>query len=230
MNRPLFWLLVAGVLLLISNAEAQPVGSELLEGKDSTTAVILAHGIGAGPDAKVVGPLRRAINKELGFITLSLQMPVLATKDFKAYAPVFPDAHRDIQAAIDFLVREKAVKRIYLMGYSMGSRMTSSFLAEQPATPQGVVGFIGAGLLEGGGVPLDANLNVRRIRLPVLDLYADSTPLDLKSAENRKVLVSDSYRQVRIPGAEHNFGGYDEQLAQAVIDWLREQEQLAKRR
>ena len=228
MYRQIFWLLVVGVVLLISNAHAQPVGSALLEGKGSATAVILAHGIGAGPDAKVVGPLRRAINQELGFTTLSLQMPVLATKDFKAYAPVFLDAHKTIQAAIDFLVKEEAVKRIYLIGYSMGARMTSSFLAAESTVPQVVVGFIGIGLLEGGGEPLDANLNVRHLHLPILDVYADRSPLDLKSAENRKSLVSDSYKQVRIAGADHSFVGYDLQMAQAIIDWLKEQEELAK--
>lgn len=219
------WLFALGLLLLVSNANAQPAGSELLEGKATDTAVILAHGVGGGPDAKVVSPLRKAINGELGFYTLSLQMPVLSTKEFKAYAPTFPDAYRTIQAAIDFLTKEKGVKRIYVLGYSMGARMTSSFLANQPSPA--VVGFIGVGLLEGGGEPLDANQNVRRIRIPVLDVYADSTQLDMKSADNRQSLVSDNYKQVRIQGAEHSFSGYDSQVTKSVIDWLKEQEKKA---
>lgn len=220
-----FWLFVVGLFLLATNASAQPIGSELLEGKVTDTAVILAHGVGGGPDTKVVSPLRKAINSELGFYTLSLQMPVLPTKEFKAYAPTFPDAFRTIQSAIDFLTQEKGVKRIYLLGYSMGARMTSSFLANQ--TSPAVVGFIGVGLLEGGGEPLDANKNVRRIRIPVLDVYADSTPLDLRSADNRQSLVSENYKQLRIQGAEHSFSGYDLQLSNGVTDWLKEQEKKA---
>jgi pimeloyl-ACP methyl ester carboxylesterase len=208
--------------LLLSNAYAQPTGSELLEGKQTETAVILAHGRGEGPDGKVVGPLRKAINKELGFYTLSLQLPVLPTKDFKAYAPTFPDAYKTIQTAIDYLTKEKGVKRIHVMGYSMGARMTTSFLAKQPHPA--VVGFIGVGVLEGGGEPLDANQNIRRVHLPVIDLYADSTPLDLRSAEARRSLISDRYRQVRIDGATHPFEGYDARLAQEIIAWLKEQE------
>lgn len=215
---------VATVLfLLVVNAYAQPSGSELLEGKGSATAVILAHGRGEGPDGKIVGPLRKAINKELGFYTLSLQMPVLASKDFRVYGPVFPDAYKTIQAAIDYLTKEKGVKRIYLMGYSMGARMTSAFLAAQPHPA--VVGFIGVGVLKGGGEPLDANQNVRRIRLPVIDVFADSTPLDLKSAEDRQSLVSDRYKQIRIHGADHSFQGHDSRLAQEIVVWLKEQEQ-----
>jgi len=208
--------------LLVTNVYAQPPGSELLQGKETTTAVVLAHGIGGGPDAKVVGPLRKAINKELGFYTLSLQMPVLPGKDFRAHAPAFPDAYKTIQAGIDYLTKEKGVKRIYIVGYSMGARMTSAFLAEQPHPA--VVGFIGVGVLEGGGEPLDANQNLRRVRLPVIDIYADKTPLDLRSAENRQSLVSDSYRQIRIEGADHSFRGYDERVAQVIIAWLKEQE------
>lgn len=209
-------------LLLVSNVNAQPSGSELLQGKETTTAVVLAHGIGGGPDSKVVGPLRKAINNELGFYSLSLQMPVLPGKDFRAYAPAFPDAYQTIQSGIDYLTKEKGVKRIYLMGYSMGARMTTAFLAEQPHPA--VVGYIGVGVLEGGSEPLDANQNIRRVRLPVIDVYADSTPLDLRSAENRQSLVSDSYKQIRIKGANHSFQGYDSQLAQAIIAWLKEQE------
>lgn len=223
MHRTIRRLLAALPFLLVSNVQAQPSGSALLEGKETTTAVVLAHGIGGGPDSQVVGQLRKAVNSELGIHTLSLQMPVLPGQKFQAYAATFPDAYKAIQSAIDYLTKEKSVKRIYLIGYSMGARMTTSFLAEQPSPA--VAGYIGVGLLEGGGSPLDANQNIRRVRLPILDVHADKTPLDLKSAENRRSLVSDSYRQVRIEGAEHSFRGHESQMTQAVIAWLKEQEQ-----
>jgi dienelactone hydrolase len=157
-----------------------------------------------------------------GFHTLSLQMPVLSSTKYLDYARTFPDAFRAIQAAIDYLTSEKGVKRIYLMGYSMGARMTTAFIVERP-TPL-IVGYIGVGLLEGGGTPLDANQNLSSIRLPVVDIFADKTPLDLKSAENRRSMVSDTFKQVRISGADHSFRGYDDQLVQTVIEWLKERE------
>jgi len=198
-----------------------------LEGKNSTTAVILAHGRALSPDSQVVGPLRRSINKELGFHTLSLQMPVLSSTNYLDYARTFPDAFRVIQEAIDYLTSEKGVKRIYLMGYSMGARMTTAFLVERP-TPV-IVGYIGVGLLQGGGKPLDANQNLLSIRLPVIDIFADGTPFDLKSAENRRPLLSDTFKQVRIAGADHSFQGNDNRIAQAVIEWLKEREGVTQR-
>jgi pimeloyl-ACP methyl ester carboxylesterase len=179
------------------------------------------------PDSNVVGSLRQSINKESGFHTLSLQMPVLSgaksPDKFLEYGPTFPDAYKAIQEGIDFLKKEKGVERIYLMGYSMGGRMTTGFLAKYPDS--GIIGYIGVGLLGGGPEPLNTNLNLRNIRLPVIDIYADSGP-DAKSAEFRKSFVSDRYTQVIISGAKHDYRGYDDQVAKAVIAWLKQQESM----
>ncbi len=87
-----------------------------LDGKESKSAVILAHGQGADPSSEVVDPLRKSIHKELGFHTLSLQMPVIAGRRspelFQEYASTFADAEQRIQTAIDFLRREKGVERV----------------------------------------------------------------------------------------------------------------------
>lgn len=203
-------------------ASAQMPTGEFLEAKGATAAVILAHGRGQGPDSQVVGPLRRAINKEIGLHTLSLQMPVLATSDYLAYAGTYPDAYKTLQSAIDYLTNEKGVKRIYVMSYSMGARMTTAFLASHENTA--VVGYIGVGVLQGGGDVLDANINIQKLKVPVIDIYADSTPLDLSSAQNRESLVGDRYKQVQIRGANHSFRGYEGALSETVITWLKEHE------
>jgi len=215
--------LFAVLFIFISPAHAEMPNGEFIEVQGATAAVILAHGRGQGPNGKVVGPLRRAIAKDAGLHTLSLQLPVLATPDYSAYASTFPDAYKTLQSAIDFLAKEKAVKRIYVMGYSMGARMTTAFLATRQI-PE-VVGYIGVGVLEGGGELLDANLNIRKLTVPVIDLYADSSPSDLLSAEKRSAWVGNRYKQVAIRGANHNFHGYDSALSEAIVAWLKEREQ-----
>lgn len=196
-----------------------------LDGKGSKVGVILAHGQGLDPDSQVVGPLRRAINQTLGLHTLSLQMPVIpgekAPDKYLEYAATFPEAYKSIQAAIDFLRQEKGVERIYLMGYSLGGRMTTGFLAQNPNS--GVCGYIGVGLPGGGPEPLNTNQNLKKITAPVIDIYADSGP-DAKNGELRKPFVSERYKQVVIAGARHDYRGYDDQIATAVVDWLRHQE------
>jgi len=218
-------LLVLVLSTWLSVAAAQMPEGDYLDGAGSRVAVILAHGQGAGPDGHVVGPLRRAIHNELGFHTLSLSMPTLpgarSADLFEEYASTFPDAYRRIQAAIDFLRHEKGVERIYLMGHSMGGRMTTAFLANNPDAP--VKGFIGVGLLAGGKQPLNTNLNLRQVRIPVIDLYAGNDR-DAKAAEFRKPFVSDRFVQVPVAGATHDYRGYERVVADAVNNWLRKQE------
>ncbi len=217
--------LAVPLLWFAAFAAAQMPAGEYLDGKTSKVAVILAHGQGLGPDANVVGPLRRAIHETLGYHTLSLSMPTLSGNQspdmFEAYESTFPDAYARIQAGIDFLKKDKGVEKVFLMGHSMGGRMTSAFLASHPDAP--IAGFIGVGLLAGGKEPLNTNLNLRKIKIPVIDVYAENDR-DAKAAEFRKPLVSNRFLQVPVPGATHDYKGYEKVVADAVNRWLQQQQ------
>ena len=58
-------------------------------------------------------------------------MPVLATPDYLAYAATLPEAYRTLQTSIGYLSTEKGVKRIYILGYSLGALMNTAYLAAQ---------------------------------------------------------------------------------------------------
>ena len=208
---------------LATHVTAQMPQGEYLDGKDSKVGVVLAHGRGNSPDGNVVGPLRRGINKDLGFHTLSLRMPDPGadSPDSPELAAAFPEAYQRIQFAIDYLKTQKGVERIYLMGHSMGGRMTTGFLANNPTAP--VVGFIGVGLTAGGKEPVNTNLNLRKVKIPVVDVYGDNE-MDAKAASFRKQLVSETYVQFEIPGAKHDYRGYEKPVSDIVIEWLKRQE------
>jgi alpha/beta superfamily hydrolase len=197
-----------------------PARAAYLDGGDSKVGVILLHGRGKDPRWKVVDPLRRAVHRQLGFHTLSLQMPA-ADKPWRQYAGDFPRAYQEIEAGIAFLRDSKNVETIYLMGHSMGSRMGTAYLARHPDAP--IAGFIGVGVRNRGDAPLDSNQNLRRISLPVVDIYGDGGDgVDLQDARARADMVSDRYTQVLIPGADHTFDRGQRQMVKAVIDWLSE--------
>ena len=213
---------VVAVLVLLGSPltvwARKPGGSAYLDGGDSNIGVILCHGRAQNATWYVVNPLRKGIHKKLGYHTLSLQMPA-QDKSWLEYLADFPDAYREIQKGIDFLRREKGVKMIYLMGHSMGSRMATAFLAEHPDS--GIAGFIGVGVRNGGGYPLDSNENLRSVSIPVLDVYGDGGDgKDERHAETRSNMVSEKYRQVLIPGASHWFNRHEEKLVEAVVQWL----------
>ena len=112
------------------------------------------------PTWKVVNPLRKGVHANLGWHTLSLQMPA-ENKNWEKYADDFPQAFKTIEQGIAFLQKEKGITTIYLMGHSMGSRMASAFIAENPDAP--IQGLIVAGIRNNGGYPLDGMQNLKHI-------------------------------------------------------------------
>lgn len=211
-------------MLLASHAYADMPQGEYLDGGSSKSGLILAHGQGGSPNSHVVDPIRKDINKELGMHTLSLQMPVVPGKrsieTYLGYEATFPDAYKSIEAGIAFM-KDKGVKKIYLMGFSMGARMTTAFLADYPDS--GVAGYIGVGMLGGGQPPLNTNVNLRKVAIPVLDIYANSDN-DAKFAEFRKNFISNRYTQISIEGAKYDFRCCESAVSQHIVNWLRDQD------
>ena len=192
-----------------------------LDGKNSKVGIILCHGRGKHPTWLVVNPLRKEINRQLGYHTLSIQMPRLHGS-WREYDSLFPESEQRIKAAIKVLKNEKGVEKVYLMGHSMGSRMATSFLANNPDS--GVAGFIGVGIRNGGDVPLDSDENLRSVNIPILDVYGDGGDgKDAFDAEARSDMISKQYQQILIPGADHVFSGHEEKMTAAVFRWLKQQ-------
>lgn len=222
---------LVGFLLSCQTAQAKTDKPNMppnayLDGGTSTVGVILCHGRGQHPTWKVVDPLRREIHGQLGYHTLSLQMPV-GGSDWRSYKKFFPEAYKCIDAAVQFLRNEKGVKTIYLMGHSMGSRMATGYLSENPEA--NISGFIGVGIRIGGDAPLNSLVNLKRALqkspgLKVVDIYGDGGDgIDAKQAQKRSSLVSDRYQQILIPGADHQFDSGEKQMVDTVVNWLKAQ-------
>ena len=192
-----------------------------LDGGISDKAVILCHGRGQHPTWDVVDPLRKGIHEQLGYHTVSLQMPTTGG-NWRTYEEHFPDAYARIAATVKVL-QQKGIKRIYLMGHSMGSRMATAYLAN--TNNHGISGFIGIGVRNARiGGPMDSASNLEEIEIPVIDIYGDGGDgKDEKHAARREELVSDTYIQVLIPDADHRFDGNENDMVKAVVDWLKAQ-------
>ncbi len=194
----------------------KPTDSVYLEG-DANTALILAHGKGKHPTWLVVNPLRKGVNEQLGYHTLSLQMPT-GHAFWQDYAGDFPDAYAAIDNAIQFLRNEKGVKKIFLMGHSMGSRMVSAYVSQQ--SQHSLSGLIVAGCRNNGGEPLSCEASLIEIDIPVLDIWGGRSGKDTNAAYERQSLLSNHYLQIEIAEANHRFEDYEAELVSATIDWL----------
>jgi pimeloyl-ACP methyl ester carboxylesterase len=204
----------------VKSSDPNMPSNAYLDGKESMVGVVLCHGRGKYPTWLVVDPLRKGIHEQLGYHTLSIQMPT-TEGGWRDYDILFPNAYARIKAAIKFLKEERKVQKVYLMGHSMGARMATAFLKQNPDA--GVTGFIGVGIRNGGDEPLDSELNLRMVNIPVLDVYGDGGDgSDAEDAQVRSDMVSDRYQQVLISGADHRFSQHEKPMVDAVVSWLRQ--------
>lgn len=184
----------------------------------SDKGIILAHGKGMHPDFKVVKPLRLALNEDLDFSTLSLQMPV-DHEEYAAFEAEQPRVNAAIDQAIAYL-QAKGVKTIYLMGHSLGAGMTSSYLVSHPEAP--IAGYIAVGCRGNKSRLISCNDNMPKISIRTLDVWGRANAEDAGFAKTRAKLVGPRYRQYGIDGANHVLDGSEIFFVDEVETWLEE--------
>jgi alpha/beta superfamily hydrolase len=195
-----------------------PAGREFLglyaEAKPAKGAVLLVHGVGRHPDYGVIGTLRVALS-EMGFSTLSIQMPVQKSEgrldDY--YPTVFPEAVERIRAGARWLAA-KGYARPVLLSHSMGSWMSNVYY-EETADAQ-FSAWVCMGLTGGFG-------GMRNVTVPVLDAFGENDLAPVLRADWRRRLTLNSIegsKQVKVAGADHNFTGREKELAAAIRDFI----------
>ena len=190
----------------------------------SGRAVLVMHGRGFHPDwPEVAAPLRAEL-PEHGWETLSLQMPVLGkTATYYDYVPIFAAAFPRIRAGIEYL-RERGADTVVLAAHSCSAHMAMAFVRHHGDA--GFDGFIGIGMgATDVGQPMREPFPLAEMAVPVLDLFGDEDyPSVPGKAPGRLAAIRTAGHprsaQRMIPGADHFFRDMDEELVDAVVDWL----------
>jgi hypothetical protein len=234
---------IAGLCLLATPARAAlPSGALYIDGGQSSVGFVLVPGRGQPADGYVVGPLRKALRRDLGCHTVSLKLPT--TTQIEQVTPavalaemktIYPASLTMIRTAVDFLRDQHGVKRVYLLGHSMGATIVTTALTQDGSLR--IAGLVVISVGDYGEPPFNTTANLSHMQVPVLDIYGDATgvkhPLDASLAANdvklaaaRKPYESPRYRQVRISGAGHAFVGQTNEAAlnKAIATWIAEQE------
>ena len=181
-------------------------------------AVVIVHGIGVHPDHGVIGALRARLT-DLGWTTLSIQMPVQASdaRSDAYYPKLFPEAIDRIARAGAWLAGQ-AGKRPALVSHSLGSWMANEYFDETQKSPFAAWACLGLT----GGYSLSTWFSPR----PILDVYGEN---DLEPSVNaawrrRITLVTapEGSRQAMIAGADHFYAGKEGELARTIDAWLAE--------
>ena len=189
-------------------------------------AVILLHGIGVHPAwPDVIEPLRTAL-PEIGWHTLSLQMPILHSDSTdKDYPPLFPEVSERIQAGIDFL-KGHGINTVVLSGHSLGAVMAAYYLSTN--RDPSVKAFA---ILSGGpGVPKNKLMDSLELFKRIQGVYiADISGSEdrkrvLDSVQQRKVLgkelFGNHYQLLKVNGANHFYTDKENELLSVIDDWL----------
>ncbi len=190
----------------------------------SKTAFVIFHGRGFHPDwRQVVGPLRERFTEE-GITTLSLQMPVLAKgAKYYEYLEILPYAFPRIEAGIRYL-RSMGFEWIAFIAHSCSVHMTMAWIRERGDLD--INAYIGIGMgatdykqpmLE--PFPLDV------MTVPILDVYgSEDYPAVTEGAKDRKIAIESAgsigSRQIAILGSDHFFEGYEDDLANEILNWF----------
>ncbi|TNG02238.1 MAG: DUF3530 family protein [Gammaproteobacteria bacterium] len=192
-------------------------------------AVMLLHGIGVHPAwPDVIEPLRAEL-PELGWHTLSLQMPVLHNEaTIKDYPPLFPEVPGRIQAGIDFL-KANGIDMIVLSGHSLGATMATYYLST--SNDPAVKGF--AILSSGEGFPKNELTNslehFKNIKVHyVIDVYGSEDEKHvLKAIQKREALgkkqFGNNYQHIKVDGANHFYRDKENELIGIMDNWLNKQ-------
>lgn len=177
---------------------------------EAKAGVIVVHGMGVHPDWGLIGPLRQNL-PELGYATLSLQMPVLqADAKGEDYPATFDEAAARLAQAVAFM-EAKGYKKIALLSHSMGCRMTARYLEKTPDAP--IQAWVAIGASEA--------LDYSKLKFPVLDLYGENDlPQVLKAAAQRGKGLKGKSAQIVVPKADHFFEGRDKVLLENVREFL----------
>lgn len=193
------------------------------EATKAKAAVIVVHGRGIHPDWGLIGVLRTKL-AEQGYTTLSVQMPVLgADAAGDVYLPDFPEAGERLAAAVTFL-QVKGYQRIALVSHSMGARMSSDYLKNNPAAP--LFAWVSVSITN------DALGSLGVLKFPVLDLYGENDlPQVLKNNNARAQVIKKikGSKQIMAPKAEHFFSDQDGALVKYVKRFLDESLRCTKK-
>ncbi len=181
------------------------------EAKDATMGLVVIHGLGVHPDWNMIGTLRTQL-AELGYTTLSIQMPVLAKDaESKAYQPLFPEATQRIAVAVDFLLA-KGYKKVAIVSHSLGSAMSRTYVEKNQSK-----------LFAWASLGIGQDLAYSGIRIPVLDLYGEhDLPPVLKMAEKRaaSLKANPQSRQVRVARSDHFYNNHEAEMVKQVKNFL----------
>ena len=203
--------IVVGDAVWLATPAREKVLAILTTPAEAKGGVIILHGLGVHPDFGMIGGVRTYL-ADAGYVTLSVQMPVLAAGASRNdYAVALPAAADRIGTAIAFM-RRKGITKIAIVSHSMGATMADAYLARTDAAK--IDAWVPVGMLVDFATPP---------REPVQDIIAENELVEVAAAApaRAKRLPRDACSgALTIAGTDHYFEHRQKELAGAIAAFL----------
>jgi alpha/beta superfamily hydrolase len=201
-------IVVGDAVWLATPSRAKVLAILTLPARPAAGGVVVVHGLGVHPDWELIGGLRTGL-ADAGYVTLAVQMPVLAASASREdYSATMLEAAERIAAAVDYL-RTKSIAKVAIVSHSMGASMANAFLARNAIDAWAPIGMFG---------PFAAPP-----REPVLDIVAETeiAPVRETAPARAVTLPKDACsRQLTIAGADHYFERRQKELVATIAAFL----------
>jgi predicted alpha/beta-hydrolase family hydrolase len=175
----------------------------------------LAHGAGAGMQHEFMVTIAELL-AERDISTLRFNFPFMENKKGRPDAPAV--AHKTIEAAIRKAQKLFPSLPVFASGKSFGGRMSSQYLATQPAIDVRGIIFFGFPLHQPGKPSIERAEHLQRVKVPMLFLQGTRDEL---ASYDLVVEVCDSLRLATlktIEGANHAFKAGKQDLMPVLAD------------
>jgi len=188
-------------------------------------AVIILHGMGAHPDwPQMISPIRAAMPTH-GWITLSIQLPVIAPENqVEDYGKTLARAILRIEAAVN-LLRKRKFLNIVAIGHSFGAASALAYLEKEQE--QKIMALVAVGLQDYAFVKpsIDVLDLIEKSKIPVLDIFGSRDFKEaVDQAADRRLAAAKGnnakYEQLEIEGADHYFASLENILIKRTRGWL----------
>jgi len=207
--------LVVGEPIWIKQANGHDFLTLWTEAENARGAIVLGHGRGWNPDFELYGVLRIKL-AELGYSTLSIQLPVLGGgAKIGDYISTYPEAAERYDLAAEWL-KAKGFENVAIVSHSLGATMANQYLMNTKKTHVKAWAFIGI---------INGLEEMFRIKVPVLDIFGSKDwEITQVGASERLKQISKirGSRQIVVPEALHFFEGREDALSAEIVSFLDE--------
>jgi len=207
--------LVVGEAVWIKQANGHDFLALWTEAENARGAIIVGHGRGWNPDFELYGVMRIKL-AELGYSTLSIQLPVLGGgAKIGDYISTYPEAAERYDLAAEWL-KAKGFENVAIVSHSLGATMANQYLMNTKKTHVKAWAFVGI---------INGLEEMFRIKIPVLDIFGSKDwEITQVGASERLKQISKirGSRQIVVPQALHFFEGQEDVLAKEIVSFLDE--------